>query len=189
MEFEFTRASPYPPGAGDCCCDSECMSCEEDGECCCKEGGCCKKEEGCCCKEGGCCKEGKCCKEEEGCCCSDGECECCSEDDVEEEILKLDFDMDVMDQFTKDCEVSISPEDFLAYLVNMEFISFFNFDGSSLTTVGRRMGDWRQTRRIHRGNAQPQCQYDHRQFLSVPLFVASSFGNTTTHDTTMLLDH
>lgn len=156
MEFEFTRASPYPPGAGDCCCDSECMSCEEDGECCCKEGGCCKKEggcckkeEGCCCKEGGCCKEGKCCKEEgcckeeEGCCCSDGECECCSEDDVEEEILKLDFDMDVMDQFTKDCEVSISSEDFLAYLVNMEFISFFNFDGSSLTTVGRRMGDWR----------------------------------------------
>ena len=137
MEFEFTRASPYPPGAE--CCDSDCMSCESCNcdDCCCEEDGgkCCCKEE--CCKEGGkCCKE-ECCKEKEECCkekeecckekegcCSDDECECCSEDEVEEKILNLDFDMDVMDEFTKECGVSISSEDFLAYLVTMEFISF-----------------------------------------------------------------
>ena len=103
----------------DCCCE------EEGGKCCCKEEKCCEKE-GKCCKEGGkCCKEKCCCEEEkEDCCCEDGECECCSEDEVEEEILKLDFDMDVMDEFTKECGVSISSEDFLAYLVTMEFISF-----------------------------------------------------------------
>lgn len=122
----------------ECSCDDCCCK-EEGGKCCCKEEKCCEKEgkcckEGseCCCKEGGkcckekcCCKEGKCCEEEkDDCCCEDGECECCSEDEVEEEILKLDFDMDVMDEFTKECGVSISSEDFLAYLVTMEFISF-----------------------------------------------------------------
>ena len=98
------------------------MSCEDECSC---DDCCCEEEGGKCCKEKCCCKEGKCCEEEkDDCCCEDGECECCSEDEVEEEILKLDFDMDVMDEFTKECGVSISSEDFLAYLVTMEFISF-----------------------------------------------------------------
>lgn len=46
------------------------------------------------------------------------------EEDCEEEIIKLDFDMDLMDQFTKDCNVSLPSEDLLYYLVSMEFISF-----------------------------------------------------------------
>ena len=43
---------------------------------------------------------------------------------MQEEIERLDFDMDVMDKFTKECQVSISSEDFLCYLFSMQFISF-----------------------------------------------------------------
>ena len=63
-------------------------------------------------------------------------------------MIKLDFDMDVMDQFTKDCNVSISSEDLLLYLVSMEFISFYNelselFLNCSGRKTGRSMSVWR----------------------------------------------
>lgn len=98
--------------------------CEEE-ECC---GGCCNKEEccgGCCKKEeccGGCCKKEECCDNKEGEENEEEEEE--EEDDVQEEIERLDFDMDVMDKFTEECQVSISSEDFICYLFSMKFISF-----------------------------------------------------------------
>ena len=49
------------------------------------------------------------------------------DDDIEEELRKLDFDMDVLEVFRNDCGVSISAEDLLSYLVSMEFISFLLF--------------------------------------------------------------
>lgn len=105
VTFEFTQTEP------DCCEDSCCGGCCEDGCC----GGCC--EDGCC--EGHEHHEHEHEEEEEEEDYDDDEME-----GMEEELKKLDFDMDLMDQFRKDCNVQLSSEDLLLYLVSMEFISF-----------------------------------------------------------------
>lgn len=68
-----------------------------------------------------------CCCEGDDCC--GGHCHHDEEDEDEEpldDIVKLEFDMDIMDLFTQESGVSISSEDFLCYLVSMEFISSIN---------------------------------------------------------------
>ena len=48
----------------------------------------------------------------------------CDEDGDEDGVTGLSFNMDLMDLFTKESGIPISSEDFLCYLVSMEFISF-----------------------------------------------------------------
>ena len=47
-----------------------------------------------------------------------------SDDEEEDEVKNLSFDLDVMDKFTKESNAGISSEDLLCYLISMEFISF-----------------------------------------------------------------
>ena len=141
VTFEFTS----PMDDDDCGCGCGCDSCDE-GEChgkCCEEGEC----HGKCCEEGEC--HGKCCEGEE-----DDEDEDEDEDDEDEvmdNIIKLEFDLDVLDQFVKDCKMTISTEDLLLYLISMEFISFlfvFIICFSNFL-LGRRMGNCRSFSRVY----------------------------------------
>lgn len=51
-----------------------------------------------------------------------------SDDEEEDEVKNLSFDLDVMDNFTKESGAGISSEDLLCYLISMEFISFCRVD-------------------------------------------------------------
>lgn len=62
---------------------------------------------------------------EEGCDSCDGsESNGPNSEEDEDEVTHLSFDMDIMDLFTKESGVGISSEDFMSYLISMEFISF-----------------------------------------------------------------
>ena len=68
----------------------------------------------------------------------------CDEEEDEDEVTGLSFDMDLMDLFTKESGISISSEDFMCYLVSMEFISlclslFLHLDWEDCWEISSRL--------------------------------------------------
>lgn len=67
----------------------------------------------------------------------------CDEEEDEDEVTGLSFDMDLMDLFTKESGISISSEDFMCYLVSMEFISLCLSLSCSFIWTGKIAGRFR----------------------------------------------